>query len=472
MKQLIILISFLTIALACQAQSIVDLHSAYPPNYMGFSSVGAIYSLCPDGGCIGGDTLRAAGFQRLTTTQGPLIGEYTNFVTLHNATGSAPAWISTTAYPADSYVHSAASGSDQIYFSAQGGISGGTAPNCKSGTCSDGSILWTWQSGGINDQKVAFGIDGDMYAGAGHHWNAASALTIWPGSMPSLGGISAGGFGVNTEIDLANFDRDCPAARPGACQLYGLFMAGISSHLATVGILGGGAASPGLYHWGLAMLPGFAVDYGLNESSYAYVGIQQAGGVSTNGIAQSVGYHATGKQTLASLQLTASAPYAIKADGSYASGVIDTQSAATMYAMAMADNQAIGFDGFDATLKHSDGALRYAAGGDQRVALSDAGSLILSGHLSSNGNGPTLSGCGAGASLSVGSNDVHGTVTEGAGATSCAVIFFSAYKYAPDCVLQDHGTVGTTSMATTPTTLQWSHAAASSERYTYHCMGN
>lgn len=51
-------------------------------------------------------------------------------------------WATSTAYSANSFVIS----SNNIYKTVSGGTSGATAPTCTSGTCSDGSVTWTYLS--------------------------------------------------------------------------------------------------------------------------------------------------------------------------------------------------------------------------------------------------------------------------------------------------------------------------------------
>jgi len=49
-------------------------------------------------------------------------------------------WTASTAFAANNYVYSSGS----VYKNSSAGTSGATAPTCTSGTCSDGSITWTW----------------------------------------------------------------------------------------------------------------------------------------------------------------------------------------------------------------------------------------------------------------------------------------------------------------------------------------
>ena len=293
----------------------------YPSQFAGLSGSGASYSLCPDGGCIGGDTERASNFFRTTTLQAPTIGEYDTFLGFHNAAGAAPNWRTAVAYPANSYVHGSGSGTDQIYFSAAGGTSGATSPTCTVGTCSDGTITWTWKSGGINDQKVAFGIDGDAYAGGGHHWNMASALTIWAGFYPFLSSLAEGGFAANVELDTFNQDRDAPAGVANGGQLYDLFINGIgvAGKAGTVGILfGGSSAGSELMHQGMTLLPYYSKDYGINEGSYATTGISHtSGGTQVNAEAY------TGSHSGATWTDSSSGTYGTDFEGTYSVAAIN-----------------------------------------------------------------------------------------------------------------------------------------------------
>ena len=52
------------------------------------------------------------------------------------------AWTATTAYSAGTYI----SASGRIYKATVGGTSGSVAPSCTSGTCTDGTVTWAYQS--------------------------------------------------------------------------------------------------------------------------------------------------------------------------------------------------------------------------------------------------------------------------------------------------------------------------------------
>src|SRR5271166_427272 len=380
----------------------------YPSQYVGLSGAGAAFSLCPDGGCIGGDTERTANFFRTTTLQSVLIGEYDTFLGMHNATGLAANWRTAVAYPANSYVHSSGSGTDQIYFSAAGGTSGATAPNCLSGICSDGTITWTWQSGGINDQKVGIGLDGDGYAGGGHHWNIASALTIWPGYFPFLSSLTEGGFATNVEIDTLDMDRDAPPATANGPTLDGVFLNGIgvSGKAGTVGLLAGGQTlGSELFHWGWGILPYYAKDLGMFESSYATVGFSHTGG---------------GNQVNAE---------------TYAG----THSGATIV------DSSTGTYGSDYEGTYSVAALNIGAG---------KGDVRLGRHINGvNMAAPTTNAScksGTGYAMAAGANDLSGYFILGTTATSgCTLSFAYAYASASFCIAWDSSAAVPTLIAIT-----------------------
>ena len=100
-------------------------------------------------------------------------------------------------------------------------------------------------------------------------------------------------------------------------------------------------------------------------------------------------------------------------------------------------------------------------------------------HIAAGGNqatAPTVATCGAGGSPGVVGTDQAGTITEGAGTgagvTSCILTFNQAWNTAPICTASGAGGPATSLgvFATSTTTLQITHAAATSLGVNYICM--
>ena len=117
-------------------------------------------------------------------------------------------------------------------------------------------------------------------------------------------------------------------------------------------------------------------------------------------------------------------------------------------AIRIGDGQAIDLSGDgNHLLSHSGVGLAYAVrgkpvllvdeSGDANVAGNGTfgGSLSVAGHFISDGAAPTLSACGTNPTLSTTASDRHGTVTPGAGASSCTVTFSTPYGGTPDVLL-------------------------------------
>lgn len=102
------------------------------------------------------------------------------------------------------------------------------------------------------------------------------------------------------------------------------------------------------------------------------------------------------------------------------------------------------------------------------------GRTAIGGHLQAIGtalSGSNLSGCGTSPSISAGSTDQAGTVTEGTTATGCTIAFAATYTNSPFCTCSS-GTAGVAvTCTTTATTLVIANASASGDVISYICIG-
>jgi len=132
--------------------SVVNLQSP-PADIFAVSAGGATLQVCYLTGCIANDFLTAV-YGRWTTALDASKSEYLFSLDSVSNTGLSPPWTATTpfgaawvnghVYPGFSYVTSGGN----LYYSAPGGTSGPTAPNCPTldATCSDGAVTWGWLS--------------------------------------------------------------------------------------------------------------------------------------------------------------------------------------------------------------------------------------------------------------------------------------------------------------------------------------
>lgn len=93
------------------------------------------------------------------------------------------------------------------------------------------------------------------------------------------------------------------------------------------------------------------------------------------------------------------------------------------------------------------------------------------GHLNSLGTIPVLSSCGTSPTITTGSTDTVGEITEGSAASGCAITFATAYVAAPFCtVTSQGGLVFSYAVSTTAITVT-NVGSLSSTKLNYHCMG-
>lgn len=359
-----------------------------PSNALLYSSAGASWSFAGLPGCITGDHERTQFYVLGTTQTDSSIGEYFSGVGMVDNKGAAGLWHASTVFPVNSYVHSSGSGTDQIYFSAAGGTSGASAPSCTSGTCSDGSITWTWYTAGINEGKVAFNVAVLGQSGGGNLWGQANDVVIQNGFFSSRpGGTFGGAYAL--ELDLSNSDTDCLAG--GNCVAAALFLNGGGGRTSTAGILGGGSAgaNPPSFDIGIQLSQGFAKTDGIAEGSGATIGINVFG----NGSTQQVGINNQGTHTFASFNDSSTAPSGFIFQGTYANFGIDTHFATiSNAALNTAAGQKICLANTDDCLLYSSGstALQFQKGGVTKWSVTDTGNETAVGTVS--GTGANFSG--------------------------------------------------------------------------------
>jgi hypothetical protein len=103
---------------------------------------------------------------------------------------------------------------------------------------------------------------------------------------------------------------------------------------------------------------------------------------------------------------------------------------------------------------------------------SPASKLTVNGHIGTDGAIPTLSSAGTSPSITAGSTDTAGRISEGTIATGATITFASAYVRAPFCVLSSEaGLLFSYVVASTTITIT-NIGALSSTAVTYHCIAN
>ena len=115
-----------------------------------------------------------------------------------------------------------------------------------------------------------------------------------------------------------------------------------------------------------------------------------------------------------------------------------------------------------------------AQGGDANISLAIVpkgnGAIQMQNHIASSGALPTLSACGTSPSITTGSTDTRGAITEGTTATGCTIAFATAYATAPVCVVSSPNGILPTSYSASTTALTIANASATGDQFTYACM--
>lgn len=107
-----------------------------------------------------------------------------------------------------------------------------------------------------------------------------------------------------------------------------------------------------------------------------------------------------------------------------------------------------------------------------QLRFDSAGRAVMgTGHFSSTGPAPVLSGCGSGSPTITGSN-LAGTVVTGTTATGCVITFSSAFVNAPTCVLSPaSGVLAAFSYTISTTAITVTQTSSSGNTITYVCVG-
>lgn len=98
--------------------------------------------------------------------------------------------------------------------------------------------------------------------------------------------------------------------------------------------------------------------------------------------------------------------------------------------------------------------------------------LTVFGKVGTDGPVPTLSGCGTSPSITSGSTDTAGEITEGTIATGCTLTFASAYTAAPFCVVTAQSGLSFSYTVSTSAITMVNIGALSGTKINYHCISN
>lgn len=99
----------------------------------------------------------------------------------------------------------------------------------------------------------------------------------------------------------------------------------------------------------------------------------------------------------------------------------------------------------------------------------DTGVMQVGGDLTFTGTIPTVSSCGTTPSITTGSTDSSGEVTEGATATGCTITFSTSKTNAPFCVVTFQTNLVTETYAVSTTTITLTNTSSSGTKVNYHC---
>lgn len=305
---------------------IQQFYASDPQNFIGISGIGPIFAMCGWPGPCGPlglaiDHQRHAVSIIATAAEGVKIAEGGLSVDLRSMPNQAVnIWLPRTAYRAGEFIGAG----NRTYGPAPSDCTSGTvAPSGKAARIIDGSCVWAYAARGNDNAKVV--MYNTLHAGNPDHsgnatspatWNFAVGMHIYEGAQPRLGGLNVG-----MELDLDNFDKDCAPGRRGGCNIFGLWLAGKGKPgmSGTIGLHGQAKpAGSELYHWGIALQPGFAKSRGIQEATGAKVGLYQVGGAK-----QQQGIWQTGTHAAASIYQDSTAPYGLRMAGTYSAAAID-----------------------------------------------------------------------------------------------------------------------------------------------------
>lgn len=357
---------------------------ANPANAILMASSGAAWGFGGLPGCISGDHQRAQFLMRSTTQTDPTIAEYFFNVEGVDKTGATGQWHTGAPYLANDFVYNGSN----LYQTVAGGTAGASGPTCTVGTCSDGSVTWTYKGNSITNGKVvanisAIGGDPNTHVAGGSLWGLNINNVYWPGFFSNQPG-GHGGAAYGIELDFSNEDIDCPVGNPNQCQIFGLWISGSgnsSGQRGTVGVeMSGGDIAHPLFGWGINIDTGFVSDIAINQASNALVG-----------------YNSDGTSGIADFRLRASAPYMLVASGTYSTAGIDFTGATVTNALNLKTAQKTCFNSADDCLFYDSGStsLLFQKSGATKFSVSDTGN-IAAGAISGTSGTFNLNAAGAG----------------------------------------------------------------------------
>ena len=456
--------------------AVTSIHNATAPygpaNGVFMNPNGAYLDYCSVAGCLPGPHLLGEDVLFGTTHADASAQESLLDVNLTSSTGKATYWAASTAYAVGQEVH-AGSGQDiyQVTVAGTSASSGsgpnfcpglsanpqcsapGTETNASTGT--DGTVTWTFVGAGINDGKSAFSIAGVMNPGSGHFWTMDSSLVMNAG----LGPIPAFGY----ELDTTNNNQNYPI--PGALAA-ALFINGSNNYAMTaaIGVFTGGTPTNKAFEDGILF----------NGDN------QVAGDTFADATSSNVAFHALGAPHAHSVGFEddSNSTRAFLVTGSHSYGIDFTQ-ATFSNAVLFGPNQFISFNGLSNALGYNGatGCLTYGSSNSGTTYIFEGcnnGFFGIAGHLFSRGNAPTVTGC-SGTSLQAGSTDLAGTIIEGSSCTGATLTFAQANTVEADpfCVVMpwNNGLTPLTSYSGTAAAFAYTHASASGQKFTYHCVG-
>lgn len=269
----------------------VDLQTVVPVNGSFLANAGASYQNCPLIGCLTGAHQFSAVYLKNTAAFDATKAEYMVTFDSNLNSGKSPQWVTATVYGAGAFV----TNSGNLYSTVSGGTSGASAPTCGSGSCSDGGVLWVWQTTSFAAAKVGFFNSATTGANSSFQsWGMANDLIIGAGDT--------GNFKVGAEFDITNNSTDCAV---GVKPCYNVTLGGITGNPVTayfnIGTPVGNAAFGSHYAMIVAgtkvadtadlemddtaisaiciscLLPGKAHTYAIQDKSVATVGISLSG---------------------------------------------------------------------------------------------------------------------------------------------------------------------------------------------------
>lgn len=458
--------------LSVPSPSIIDIHTVQPSNGIFANGNGTYFDYCSVTGCLNGPHLLGGLVTYMTTHKDASAQESALSVNFTSETGAAPNWIASHAYTLGQQIQ--AGPAENIYEVTVPGTSAatGTGPTfCPSSTymyCfpgsgadastgTDGTVTWKFIGAGINNGKSGVSVACHIKDGSGHFWCMNYSVVIDPQTSITPGF----GFEMDTTNNSGhNYDVGGAIALP-------IFINGNNANrmTAAIGVFTGGDSVIKAFDDGII----FNGDNQIFHDTFADA-------TSALDVFHCLGAPHTHTNCFFDESIS---DISVKVGGTKRVGV-DTSGATLTSALAVntAENTFYSFNnglnlmGWNSAIS----ALTYGptnSGTAFSFASYDNGNFAFRGHLYSIGTTPTLSACGTTPTLSVGANDTHGTITEGATATGCTLTFATARTNPADCVVQawNNSSAPVLILNVTTAAITFTNASSSNQKYTYSCMG-